>query len=62
MRDPGVVIVGGGLAAQRAVETLRWRGYTAPVRIVRGLSGGGDLRGRRRERGDRLPEIFTSVH
>jgi 3-phenylpropionate/trans-cinnamate dioxygenase ferredoxin reductase subunit len=36
MRDPGVVIVGGGLAAQRCAETLRRRGYEAPVRIVCG--------------------------
>jgi 3-phenylpropionate/trans-cinnamate dioxygenase ferredoxin reductase subunit len=33
-KDPGVVIVGGGLAAQRCAETLRRRGYEAPVRIV----------------------------
>jgi 3-phenylpropionate/trans-cinnamate dioxygenase ferredoxin reductase subunit len=36
MKDPGVVIVGGGLAAQRCAETLRRRGYEAPVRIVCG--------------------------
>jgi NADPH-dependent 2,4-dienoyl-CoA reductase/sulfur reductase-like enzyme len=30
----GTVIVGGGLAAQRCAETLRRRGYEAPVRIV----------------------------
>ncbi len=30
----GVVIAGGGLAAQRCAETLRKRGYEAPVRIV----------------------------
>lgn len=34
MKDQGVVIVGGGLAAQRCAETLRRRGYEAPVRIV----------------------------
>ena len=34
MRSDGVVIVGGGLAAQRCAETLRARGYEAPVRIV----------------------------
>lgn len=34
MKDPGVVIVGGGLAAQRAAETLRRRGYEGAVRIV----------------------------
>lgn len=33
-RSPGVVIVGGGLAAQRAAETLRRRGYGGPVRMV----------------------------
>ncbi|HEX8752702.1 MAG TPA: FAD-dependent oxidoreductase [Solirubrobacterales bacterium] len=30
----GVVIVGGGLAAQRCAETLRRRGYEGPVRIL----------------------------
>ena len=30
----GVVIVGGGLAAQRCAETLRARGFDGPVRIV----------------------------
>jgi 3-phenylpropionate/trans-cinnamate dioxygenase ferredoxin reductase component len=34
MRDNGVVIVGGGLAAQRCAEGLRRRGYEGPVRIV----------------------------
>ncbi len=34
MKDDGVVIVGGGLAAQRCAEGLRRRGYEAPVRIV----------------------------
>jgi NADPH-dependent 2,4-dienoyl-CoA reductase/sulfur reductase-like enzyme len=32
--DAGVLIVGGGLAGQRAAETLRRRGYEGPVRIV----------------------------
>jgi 3-phenylpropionate/trans-cinnamate dioxygenase ferredoxin reductase subunit len=32
--NPGTLIVGGGLSAQRAAETLRRRGYDAPVRIV----------------------------
>jgi NADPH-dependent 2,4-dienoyl-CoA reductase/sulfur reductase-like enzyme len=30
----GVLIVGGGLAAQRCAETLRSRGYERPIRIV----------------------------
>lgn len=30
----GVLMVGGGLAAQRVAETLRRRGYEGPVRIV----------------------------
>ncbi len=34
MNEKGVVIVGGGLAAQRCAEGLRRRGYEAPVRIV----------------------------
>ncbi|MBS1891766.1 MAG: FAD-dependent oxidoreductase [Actinobacteria bacterium] len=34
MNDDGVLIVGGGLAAQRASETLRRRGYEGPVRMV----------------------------
>jgi 3-phenylpropionate/trans-cinnamate dioxygenase ferredoxin reductase component len=33
MNDQGVLIVGGGLAAQRATETLRRRGYEGPLRI-----------------------------
>jgi NADPH-dependent 2,4-dienoyl-CoA reductase/sulfur reductase-like enzyme len=32
--DQGVLIVGGGLAGQRAAETLRRRGYEGPVRMV----------------------------
>ncbi|MCB0877137.1 MAG: FAD-dependent oxidoreductase [Solirubrobacterales bacterium] len=32
--EAGVVIAGGGLAAQRCAETLRKRGFEAPVRIV----------------------------
>lgn len=34
MKDSGVVIVGGGLAAQRCAEALRRRGYEGRVRIV----------------------------
>ncbi|HEY1285225.1 MAG TPA: FAD-dependent oxidoreductase [Solirubrobacterales bacterium] len=34
MHPEGVVIVGGGLAAQRCAETLRRRGYDGSVRIV----------------------------
>jgi len=34
MEDQGVLIVGGGLAAQRCAETLRRRGYEGPVRMV----------------------------
>jgi NADPH-dependent 2,4-dienoyl-CoA reductase/sulfur reductase-like enzyme len=36
MKDQGVVIVGGGLASQRCVETLRGRGYEGPIRMVCG--------------------------
>jgi NADPH-dependent 2,4-dienoyl-CoA reductase/sulfur reductase-like enzyme len=34
MEDQGVLIVGGGLAAQRCAETLRRRGYEGPVRMI----------------------------
>jgi 3-phenylpropionate/trans-cinnamate dioxygenase ferredoxin reductase component len=34
--DSSVVIAGGGLAAQRAAETLRARGHSGPIRIVCG--------------------------
>jgi NADPH-dependent 2,4-dienoyl-CoA reductase/sulfur reductase-like enzyme len=34
MEDNGIVIVGGGLAAQRCAETLRRRGYEGRVRMV----------------------------
>ncbi len=34
--DGGVVVAGGGLAAQRCAETLRSRGYEGPIRIVCG--------------------------
>jgi NADPH-dependent 2,4-dienoyl-CoA reductase/sulfur reductase-like enzyme len=34
MSDEGVLIVGGGLAAQRCAETLRRRGYEGAVRMV----------------------------
>ncbi|HSD79799.1 MAG TPA: FAD-dependent oxidoreductase [Solirubrobacteraceae bacterium] len=32
--DPGVLIAGGGLAAQRAVETLRRNGYDGVIRVI----------------------------
>jgi NADPH-dependent 2,4-dienoyl-CoA reductase/sulfur reductase-like enzyme len=34
MRNDGILIVGGGLAAQRCAETLRRRGYEGPVRMA----------------------------
>jgi NADPH-dependent 2,4-dienoyl-CoA reductase/sulfur reductase-like enzyme len=34
MKDQGVLIVGGGLAAQRCAETLRRRGYEGAVRMA----------------------------
>jgi NADPH-dependent 2,4-dienoyl-CoA reductase/sulfur reductase-like enzyme len=34
MKDHGVLIVGGGLAAQRCAETLRRRGYEGAVRMA----------------------------
>lgn len=34
MKKDGVLIVGGGLAAQRCAETLRRRGFGGPVRIL----------------------------
>jgi NADPH-dependent 2,4-dienoyl-CoA reductase/sulfur reductase-like enzyme len=34
MSDPGVLIIGGGLAAQRCAETLRRRGYEGAVRMI----------------------------
>lgn len=34
MKDHGVLIVGGGLAAQRCAEGLRRRGYEGPIRLV----------------------------
>jgi NADPH-dependent 2,4-dienoyl-CoA reductase/sulfur reductase-like enzyme len=34
MTTAGVLIAGGGLAAQRCAETLRGRGYEGPVRLV----------------------------
>ncbi len=36
MENRGVVIAGGGLAAQRCVETLRRRGYEGPIKVVCG--------------------------
>jgi len=36
MDAPGVLIIGGGLAAQRCAETLRARGYEGAIRIVCG--------------------------
>jgi NADPH-dependent 2,4-dienoyl-CoA reductase/sulfur reductase-like enzyme len=34
MNDRGVLVVGGGLAAQRCAETLRRRGHEGPLRII----------------------------
>jgi NADPH-dependent 2,4-dienoyl-CoA reductase/sulfur reductase-like enzyme len=34
MEDRGILIVGGGLAAQRCAEVLRRRGYEGPLQIV----------------------------
>ena len=34
MKKAGVLIVGGGLAAQRCAEALRRRGYDGPVRMA----------------------------
>jgi NADPH-dependent 2,4-dienoyl-CoA reductase/sulfur reductase-like enzyme len=34
MHENGVLIVGGGLAAQRSAETLRRRGYDGPLQMV----------------------------
>ena len=34
MRRPGIVIVGGGLAGERCLETLRVRGYDGPLHLV----------------------------
>ncbi len=34
--EPGILIIGGGLASQRCVETLRSRGYDGRIRIVCG--------------------------
>ena len=35
MSQPGIVIVGGGLAGARAAQTLREEGYDGPVHLVR---------------------------
>jgi NADPH-dependent 2,4-dienoyl-CoA reductase/sulfur reductase-like enzyme len=35
-RSDGIVVIGGGLAGQRCVETLRRSGYTGPIRLVCG--------------------------
>src|SRR5205823_3345800 len=32
----GIVVVGGGLAGQRCIETLRRNGYAGPIRLVCG--------------------------
>ena len=32
--NDGIVITGGGLAAQRASETLRFQGYAGSLRMV----------------------------
>ena len=34
MTSRGIVIAGGGLAAQRAAETLRRNGYDGPLRMI----------------------------
>ncbi len=36
MRRAGIVVVGGGLAGQRCLETLRARGYDGPLHLVCG--------------------------
>lgn len=35
-RSDGIVIIGGGLAGQRCIETLRRNGYAGPIRLVCG--------------------------
>jgi 3-phenylpropionate/trans-cinnamate dioxygenase ferredoxin reductase component len=35
-RTDGIVVIGGGLAGQRCVETLRRHGYCGPIRLVCG--------------------------